>query len=368
MNLDFDEVEMSANVPRDEAPNATVEQHLNHVIDTDELHTRTPQPQRRPCVEFETNPDGQVPEDKMNQDSIKICNPDHGSNRQVSFSLQEVPTVIAPEPNEMEQDELTSNKTKRRSHHDHEAKQVVDHHKKEEELKNHSASLSFFTKPIQRQRWGDIQLKPHTNWGDIFFDLFYVASAYNLGNLLRFDPTWRGLLYFAGCLAPIQMLWFTKLRYDSRFFTRADIWHQGYEVAVLLVLSTMVLHIRPDNILSNPSAYNDMFVFALSLVIAQILVIGRHLEILFAVEGDEAAAKFSARNEIRHELISITFYVTATVIAAVKFYGSDHELAMQTVTTNDIPIWLCLAGSLASVVWLVFVVLFWLPKGGNHKK
>jgi hypothetical protein len=36
--------------------------------------------------------------------------------------------------------------------------------------------MPFFSHPQQRQRWGDAQLHPHTNWGDIFFDLFYVAA------------------------------------------------------------------------------------------------------------------------------------------------------------------------------------------------
>lgn len=41
----------------------------------------------------------------------------------------------------------------------------------------------FYSIPVQRQRWGDLQFKPHTNWGDTFFDLFYVAAyvPLNLG-------------------------------------------------------------------------------------------------------------------------------------------------------------------------------------------
>ena len=35
----------------------------------------------------------------------------------------------------------------------------------------------FRKPPIQRQRWGDTQVLPHVNWGDIFFDLFYVVSC-----------------------------------------------------------------------------------------------------------------------------------------------------------------------------------------------
>lgn len=53
-----------------------------------------------------------------------------------------------------------------------------DHHR------HGNATIPFYCVPVQRQRWGDDQMLPHINWGDIFFDLFYVAAAYNLGVLL----------------------------------------------------------------------------------------------------------------------------------------------------------------------------------------
>ena len=36
--------------------------------------------------------------------------------------------------------------------------------------------MPLFSRPKQRQRWGDNQAHPHTDWGDIFFDLFFVAA------------------------------------------------------------------------------------------------------------------------------------------------------------------------------------------------
>ena len=36
--------------------------------------------------------------------------------------------------------------------------------------------MPLYSHPQQRQRWGDTQLHPHTNWGDVFFDLFYVSA------------------------------------------------------------------------------------------------------------------------------------------------------------------------------------------------
>ena len=40
-----------------------------------------------------------------------------------------------------------------------------------ESLRNLEPPMPLFTKPRQRQHWGDVQETPHKEWGDIFFDL-----------------------------------------------------------------------------------------------------------------------------------------------------------------------------------------------------
>ena len=44
----------------------------------------------------------------------------------------------------------------------------------------HRSRTPWYDPPIQRQRWDEEVTLPHVNWGDIFFDLFYVGAAYNL--------------------------------------------------------------------------------------------------------------------------------------------------------------------------------------------
>lgn len=46
----------------------------------------------------------------------------------------------------------------------------MSHSDKEENM------MPWYRPPRQRQRWGQEQAIPHTEWGDIFFDLFYVAA------------------------------------------------------------------------------------------------------------------------------------------------------------------------------------------------
>lgn len=48
------------------------------------------------------------------------------------------------------------------------------------EVSYHPSTLQLYAPPRQRQEWGQHQILPRVNWGDLFFDLFYVAAAYNV--------------------------------------------------------------------------------------------------------------------------------------------------------------------------------------------
>jgi len=49
-----------------------------------------------------------------------------------------------------------------------------------EENHDNGSRTPWYNPPIQRQRWDEEQRLPHVNWGDLFFDLFYVGAAFNL--------------------------------------------------------------------------------------------------------------------------------------------------------------------------------------------
>jgi hypothetical protein len=49
----------------------------------------------------------------------------------------------------------------------------------------HPGRLKFYGRPRQRQNWSDTQVLPRVNWGDLFFDLYYVAAAYNVSSLFQ---------------------------------------------------------------------------------------------------------------------------------------------------------------------------------------
>jgi hypothetical protein len=229
--------------------------------------------------------------------------------------------------------------------------------------------------------------------------LFHGIRAYNLGTLILAEPTARGVFYFVGCFYPVQSVWGQKMYYDARYVVKDDIFHRFYEIAILVVLATAVLHIRPVSILSNPADNIDMFTFALSISLANLLGIGRSLEIGLSVESEKCAKRAGLR-DVKWYSIVFFLFLASTIVSGLEFYrdddvyddhstgnvyeseknntdyGDEHRRSMAASGTetgyynsyvNDIPIWLMTGGSLVHVFGLVFMVLF-LPGGGKHKE
>jgi hypothetical protein len=74
----------------------------------------------------------------------------------------------------------THQRNNNHNNHQHHLHQHNHHHANHHHHHRHrslSDQMPWYTPPMQRQRWDEEQLTPHTEWGDIFFDLFYVASA-----------------------------------------------------------------------------------------------------------------------------------------------------------------------------------------------
>lgn len=238
-------------------------------------------------------------------------------------------------------------------------------------------AFPLFSKPVQRQRWGDQQFHPVINWGDLFFDLFYVAAAYNLSTIIRESPSGLGLMYFAVCFWSVYNLWWDRTYYDARFYTGDDLWHHCIEVISLCVLATAVLHIRSVAVLSNPTEKRDMFVLCLSLTMGKFLSAGRYLEMLVWVEG-QPVAKVCARREIIMMTPILVFSMTATIYAGLQYdpvgghrflaggESSPYSYESKSPTTN-IPIILLLSGGLTYTAAITFFI-FTLPSGGRHKE
>jgi hypothetical protein len=304
--------------------------------------------------------------------------------------------------------------------HDHNEFHKNDHHHEDHEHHHHShhydggiPMFPFFRMIRQRQRWGEKQSLPHGDFSDTFFDLFYVAAAYNLGNILKAEPSNTGILYFLGCFLPLQTLWFYKTYFDARFyFIVNDFFHECFDMAGLLALSTAVLHIRPVAILSNLKDNIDMFILSLSISLSYFFHIIRLIEIMISQKVCEKNTKntndkphlypesFGAcRRDIVLELIPFLCSVLAAIYSGLEFYGKattadsqyantgyvgnktnnetiSHRLlgdeadtvSTKYTTEDNVPIWLLLGGIVGNTVAGWFFYWYKIPRNPNRKE
>lgn len=178
------------------------------------------------------------------------------------------------------------------------------------------------------------QVLPHTNFNDLFFDLFYVAAAYNLGSLIRASPTSLGFLYFMGCFYPIMMIWYQKTFYDARYDAGNDLYHNLHECFLMVVLATAVLYIRPVAYLSTPSTNEDMFVFAASITVSCFLAMARSVDVILNVDGEPSAKKLGFY-ELKMFGSMLVFYMAATVLAALDYFSNDGSSDGTYGTASD---------------------------------
>jgi len=255
-----------------------------------------------------------------------------------------------------------------------------------------SKIVRLFSPSRQRQKWGSNQVLPHVNWGDTFFDLFYVAGFYNMGAILKADPSPIGLLYFCGTFFPMLDLWQKKMMFDSRFVVGGDIFHKVYEVADLLALAFAVSSIQDVSVMSNPSKREEMFTFAIAMAVAYVLLCLRYAECYLCGRGQRKIIKRVSKNEVLFKVPTTLFSLAAAVLAGIAFYNYDGDDEKNDYDENDVdeekrilaatgadsscdesnkthlPIVLMLLGFVTNQ--LLYVVRFWCfaPKNGDHKK
>jgi hypothetical protein len=243
----------------------------------------------------------------------------------------------------------------------------------------------------QRQKWGDTQVLPRTNYGDLFFDLFYVAATYNVSFILVDQVSGTGLLYAMATFLPVMGIWMDKMFFDSRFVYEDDLFHRLFQICILVVLATAVLHIRSVDVMSHPSTHISMFVFCILLVLSKLLVLARSIEIYWFGLGQTQILKTVAVRDMRKVLISGFMYLAAAIVAGIDYYGNQGQdsgsarrgLAYTAVAedeiyvgydsstspgVNHIPISLCLAGFLFEQILFAVFIVFFAPAGGRHKE
>jgi low temperature requirement protein LtrA len=104
-------------------------------------------------------------------------------------------------------------------------------------------NFEFYRPPTQMVHWGQPQHLPHTNWFDLFFDLIYVATAFQLGTLLSYNVDAAGVTYFLALFYTMLASWHAKLGVDARI-DATDGFHKIVDIVEALLVAASALHIE----------------------------------------------------------------------------------------------------------------------------
>ena len=242
----------------------------------------------------------------------------------------------------------------------------------------------FYAPPRQRQRWGDTQVLARVNWGDLFFDLFYVGATYSVSAILLESPNRRGFLYAAGTFLPVMSIWNEKVLYDARYAIEADVVHRVATIVGLAITGVVISNIRPVDVLADASNQSSIFVFTLMLVVEQLFAMCLFMEVYYRGIGQKQL-KMAARRDILYHHLHFPFYFAAMIISAISYFGDGSQInytfgsssrrrflaedvAEDTSGYTDIPIFLCLLGFLVNIFSFASSIIFCFPGGGRHKE
>ena len=242
--------------------------------------------------------------------------------------------------------------------------------------------ILFYAPPRQRQKWDETQVLPRVNWGDLFFDLFYVGATYNVSDILVARPDSLALLYSAATFFAVMLFWFDKTNNDSRFVLLTDdLFHRLFELALLIILAVAVLNIRTVGEMSDPLTGNT-FYFCLMLTLERVFTFLRYVEIYYKGVGQQPAVRKSALIWMKSTITLFVFYLVATILAGLDYFHAQEQQQHQTDTSSSseagtnlssytsrhIPIAICLAGNVTSTMIFCIQIICFFPKSGQHKQ
>lgn len=188
-------------------------------------------------------------------------------------------------------------------------------------------SLPFYAPPVQRQRWGEDQVLPHVNWGDLFFDLFYVGMAYNLGVMLTSavdDLTFlRGFIYFVACFGTLWTSWENIMFYESRY-TTVDYFHRMFEVVRFMFVSLAIVHVGSIENMSDGKSSETM-VFCIAALGEGLMYLGQRVELLLRGQGDRDAITNHTKRMIKYTIPTLLLYTAALAVSIWLYTRPEDE-------------------------------------------
>jgi hypothetical protein len=215
-----------------------------------------------------------------------------------------------------------------------------DHHKNQHK----SGFIPWYAPPMQRVFYGKPQVLPHVNWGDLFFDLFFVAAAYNLGAMLisamNPDDWLRGLIYFVGIFGALYQTWYNDLAFSSRY-TVLDHVHRLIGGMKFFSVAIAIMFIKQLSFMSDPKSVETL-AFLIAIVSESIINLFLNVDVYFKAIGDRTPIEAHTKRMITNKhLPTLALYSIALALAAIayletsddNYYGEDVD-AVQGVANE----------------------------------
>lgn len=171
-----------------------------------------------------------------------------------------------------------------------------------------------------------------------------------------------GILYFSSCYLAILNVWMAKVGYDARYAPDDNLFHRGFELVHILVLGTIIQHVRPVEEMSNTRGDSTTAVFAFSLTAEAFLGVYRYYDVFQnGIGGPES--KRQALFDMRQRGLSSLLFLSAAIWATLDFQGEEA-----TPNVNHGPILLCMVSFFAQNVHLNLERFVLIGPGRSHKE
>lgn len=149
-------------------------------------------------------------------------------------------------------------------------------------------------------------------WDELFYDLIFVAAAFQLGSIAKYDLGILGLAKSVVLFTVMKSTWDQLVYYQNKFDTH-DILHQFYYVIQSLAAMVMALHLTPDHETNKWNRPANKAPFAMAASVARIANALMYFQV------------YNVTNKYRHHMICL---ITTQLLSAGLFIISaflPHE-------------------------------------------
>jgi hypothetical protein len=188
--------------------------------------------------------------------------------------------------------------------------------------------LVFYEVPKVRQFHEDQTTEHKIDWADLFFDLTYVAAAFQLGHMFIYEVSWLGAFEFAVVALCLHDAWRFKTLHDSTF-AATDVVHKLLDILYMCSVASAAVFIQSKEDMEN---MNTSYAFGLSLSLAvNVIVLGIEKVEIYLRSKVPSARRYVEIEFVENVLPRFAMYVAASAYSGKQLYKHRDEETTHTM-------------------------------------